>query len=119
MKTKESFLLARTFVVQWQEILSLSSNPNSSYVGTNETFSEAFWQTVSAGELNNSEQVGKSVKLWKSMKLFPYLKIKHVPAAFKMLGLPHCLFSLTWHLVTNKPLLEFECKGVTHYKGAW
>jgi hypothetical protein len=111
MKTKESFLLARTFMIQWQEMLSLSSNPNSNYVGTDETLSEAFWQTVSAGELNDSEQVAKSVKLWKSMTWFPYLKIKHIPASFKMLGLPYCLFLLTWHLVTNKPLLEFELQG--------
>jgi hypothetical protein len=110
MKTKESFLIARTLMIQWQEMLSLPSNPNLEYPDGS-TLSEAFWQTVSAGELNDSETVAKSVKLWKSMTWFPYLKIKHIPASFKILGLPYCLFLLTWHLVSNKPLLEFELQG--------
>lgn len=72
---------------------------------------EAFWQTVSAGELDESEQVAKSVKLWRSMTWLPYLKIKHIPSGFKMLGLPYCLSLLTWHLDSNRPLLEFELQG--------
>jgi hypothetical protein len=108
MNTFRSFLEARSFMIQWQEMIGLRSK--SQYCN-GESMHDAFWQTVCAGELHDSKDVAKSVALWQRVTRFSSLRFKSIPSSLNLLGMPYCLFLLLWHLVTNKPLLEFELQG--------
>jgi hypothetical protein len=108
MNTLRSFMTARNFLINWQEMTGLRS---AEEYRNGEPMNDAFWQTVSAGEIKDSEAVAASVKLWKRLTKYPHIRIKNVSSRWDFLGVPYGLFLLVWHMISNKPLLEFELQG--------
>jgi hypothetical protein len=108
MDTFRSFLQVRRVIIHWQEMAKARSN--SPYI-TGEPMSEVFWQNVCAGEYRSSSSVNAAARLWDRVTRFSTFRLAHIPKFLDPLGLPYCVFLLAWHLVANKPLLEFELQN--------
>lgn len=101
MDTIRSFLQVRKVIIRWQQMTKARSNLR--YI-TGEPMSEVFWQIVCAGEYRDSSAVNAAVRLWERVTRFSAYRLDP-------LGLPYFIFLLAWHLIANKPLLEFELQG--------
>jgi hypothetical protein len=108
MNTLRSFLTARNFLLNWQDMIGIRLGKDYQ---DGEDMSEAFWQTVAVGELKDSEAVAASIKLWKRLTKYPSIRIEKIPSGLDFLGIPYGLFLMIWHMVSNKSLLEFELQG--------
>jgi hypothetical protein len=86
---------ARNVFMHWQQIANVHSR--SLYV-TGESMREAFLQTISAAEINDSNRVKVELGLWEKSIRFPF-------------GLLYSAFFFMWHFLTNKSFLLFEIQG--------
>jgi Heterokaryon incompatibility protein (HET) len=86
---------ARNLFVRWQKVADVRSS--ELYI-TGETMREAFLQTLSAAELNDSERVRLELELWDKGTSFPF-------------GIMYSAFVLVRNFVTNRPFLVFEIQG--------
>ena len=86
---------ARNLFVRWQQIADVRSH--GLYI-TGETMREAFLQTLSAAEINDSERLQLELELWDKGTSFPF-------------GLMYSAFVLVRNFLTNRPFLLFEIQG--------
>jgi len=90
-----TLLRARKVFVRWKRMVDIKSQK---LYPTGETIREAFLQTVSASEINDSLRIRTEVDLWVKGTHFPF-------------GLPYSAFVFVMGFVTNRPFLMFEIQG--------
>ena len=95
MKCGSTLLHARKVFIAWQRLANVHSK--DPYI-TNESIHEAFWQTVSTGELHSSPRVAIELNLWEKGSRFPF-------------GLLHSAFTIATHFFMNKPFMLFEIQA--------
>lgn len=95
MKYFATLLHARKVFIAWQKLANIHSK--DSYI-TNESIHEAFWQTVSTGELYSSPRVNVELNIWEKSSRFPF-------------GLLYAAFTGVAHFLMNKPFILFEIQA--------
>jgi hypothetical protein len=90
-----TLLRARKVFVRWKRMVNIKSQK---LYPTGESIREAFLQTVSASEIDDSPRIRTEVDLWVKGTNFPF-------------GLPYSAFVFVMGFVTNRPFLMFEIQG--------
>ncbi|KAH6684749.1 heterokaryon incompatibility protein-domain-containing protein [Halenospora varia] len=90
-----TLLRARKVFIQWQKLANVRST--SPYV-TGGSIRDAFWQTVSTGEVDDSPRIKTELNLWEKVSRSPF-------------GLSYGACVFIGHFLTNRPFLMFEIQG--------
>jgi hypothetical protein len=91
----QTLLRARKVFVRWKRMVNIKSQQ---LYPSGESIREAFLQTVSASEIDDSPRIRTEVDLWVKGTNFPF-------------GLPYSAYMFVMGFVTNRPFLMFEIQG--------
>lgn len=109
MQALRSLLHARSVVDQWQT--TRNSRGDKRYPPTGEDMSDAFWETVCAGQYRNSPSIHRAAKVWERLTRPTTFRLTKIPHFFNILGDFYSVFVFVASLVKIDPLFEYRLQG--------
>jgi Heterokaryon incompatibility protein (HET) len=106
--TLRTALQAQMVITAWQELVK--EQPNI-IRNDGQSADEVFWQTVCTGEHTESPKVASAVEFWKRETRNAWFRIKYIPEFLYPVGLVYCFWVLVGHLISRRPLLEYELQN--------